>query len=54
MSMNGLTVIRTTRSPNILRNRRRRPGNPPDAASVNSVDAPRSQLSQMLRHTSPI
>ena len=53
MSMNGLIVTRTTRSPSSRRSLRRRPGRAADAR-VSSVGMPRSQFSQMLRHRSPI
>ncbi|ALR13133.1 hypothetical protein MYCSP_18925 [Mycobacteroides saopaulense] len=53
MSMNGLTVIRTIRSPSIRRSLARRPGSA-DTASVIRVEIPKSQLSQIIFHTSPI
>ena len=51
--MNGLTVMRTTRSPNSFRTRFFPPGKADDA-SASSVGIPRSQFWQMVRHTSPI
>ena len=53
ISMKGLTVIRTTRSPSSRLSWRRRPGNAVDA-TVSKVAMPRSQFSQIMRHTSDI
>ncbi|SLH82619.1 Uncharacterised protein [Mycobacteroides abscessus subsp. abscessus] len=53
MSMKGLTVRRTTRSPNRVRRRALRLGSA-EEASVSSVDMPRSQCWQMVCQTRPM